>query len=149
MRRLILLSAALLIIITAGCERETHLEEIYIMDDPGFDAREAYERGDYQKAAELYARAFRNGQNEVYAFNAACSHSLSGNEEAAMEWLRISLRAYFQERFNDFDLDPLRDRPDFRHLEELAAEMHTEPSLNAADEETPEEAGEGTTIDVQ
>lgn len=145
MRRIITPSLVLGLLLFVGCEREAHVEVFTPGGGSASEARQAYEKGDYARAAQHYSAAFRTDQDEVYAFNAACCFSLVGDEQSALEWLRKSLRAYFQERFNDFDLDPLRDHPEFERLEELAAAMYEAPPPAGTEAETDADRQAGET----
>ena len=87
----------------------------------GQDAWDAYMAGDYAKSAELWEQDFRLDQtNERYAFNAACCHSLLGNTEEALDWLRTSFKAVLLRFLEDHDLDTIRNTAEFKRISETA-----------------------------
>jgi tetratricopeptide (TPR) repeat protein len=79
--------------------------------------RKHYEqsRADLLRAAELDTAGKRN-----YYYDIACSYSLEGEKEKALEWLRTSIEGGFDNYVhalkNDTDLEPLRRLPEFRGI---------------------------------
>lgn len=89
--------------------------------DVGEEAWDAYLAGEYEKSAELWEQDFRADQtNERAAFNAACCHSLLGNTEEALKWLRTSFKSALLPFLEDQDLDPVRANAEFKRISETA-----------------------------
>jgi len=86
-----------------------HLREAY---------REAYESEDYDRALELLLELERKAPNRPgQAYNLACLHALTGQNDEAVKWLQQSAElgfAGFRLVTFDDDLATIRKRPEFK-----------------------------------
>jgi hypothetical protein len=99
---------------TAGKAFEVFGWEIWFME-----LRELYEAGDYAAVAARGRELLETHPYPGLAYNIACSESLAGQKEAALEHLRIAIEGSDQLRElaqNDSDLDPIREEPGFKEL---------------------------------
>ena len=81
--------------------------------------------GERDRAKEWLARALAiDPDDNIARYNAACTYSLLGEIDRAIDLLEICLpqlggdmKLWFK---NDSDLDPIRNHPRYRRLQELA-----------------------------
>jgi tetratricopeptide (TPR) repeat protein len=82
--------------------------------------RPLYEAGDYAEAAARGREVIKaNPEYAGAAYNVACTESLAGEKEAAIEHLRLAIDRWDQFRklaSEDSDFDPIREEPAFREL---------------------------------
>jgi tetratricopeptide (TPR) repeat protein len=76
-----------------------------------------YSAGEYEKAAETYARLLAETPGEArFLYNLACSEAQLGRKEQALDHLRqaIETNPHLKESApRDPDFDPIRDEPEF------------------------------------
>lgn len=93
-------------------------------------ARRAYAARRFPEAAEAYGRAFEADPGEPsHAYNAACSHALTGDREAALRWLDRAVGAGFaaaEDAARDEDFQGLHPDP---RWEPLLARMRQRQAL--------------------
>jgi len=83
----------------------------------------AYDEGNFTEAANLLDIAFEADEgNSVVAYNCACSYSLAGEEELALQWLEIAVDLGICLFEGDPDFDNIRDGDGFKALVERADE---------------------------
>ena len=92
--------------------------ESALLTSEGFDL---YLKGEYEAALEKFERAYRLDQtNYTAAFDIACVHSLTGQTEEALKWLRTTLKTVILRYLEDHDFDNIRQTPEFQRIRKVA-----------------------------
>lgn len=83
-------------------------------------ANRAYYQKDYWRSALYYDSVVaEKPKDPIHFYNASCSHSLAGNKQKAIEYLKMSLQNgnnNFSWISYDSDLDPIRHMDEYRNL---------------------------------
>jgi tetratricopeptide (TPR) repeat protein/TolB-like protein len=93
---------------------------IHLADARGYCALTAARLGESERARNEIADALRiEPERADMAYAAACTHSLTGETDKALDWLETAVERGHQELWwarVDPDLDPLRDLPRFQQI---------------------------------
>lgn len=83
-------------------------------------ASELYRAKEYDKAVELYETVLDSIKEDGrQLYNAACTYSLAGEKQRAIELLRLTIEAGWDDydhMARDTDLDNIREEPEFKEL---------------------------------
>jgi len=99
---------------TSGKAYDVFGWEVWFME-----LRELYDAGDYAAVATRGRELLETHPYPGLAYNLACAESLAGEDDAAIEHLRLAVESSDQLRElarTDSDLDPLRESPGFEEL---------------------------------